>query len=273
MPFLDKLVEVGEAYNEISAFLASNYLKLNNSKSEVILIGSPSTIASCKTLSSSVLLGDTIIPFVSNVKNLGIIFDESLSFSDHINNCRRAAFHTLKNLYKVRNHFDDRGFQTVVHALVITKLDYCNSLFANLPAKSIQKLQSIQNFAARLIRRRNRSSHVTPLLRDLHWLPVSERIAFKVLLLTYKALTLSKPKYLFDQLALKTHRRDLRNLDSFQLEVPRSRSARMGDRAFAIVAPKLWNALPLEIRSASSVSSFKARLKAHLFSTYYHSEI
>ena len=117
--------------------------------------------------------------------------------------------------------------------------------------------------------RQGRFCHITPLLKKLHWLLVLDRIDFKTLLLTFRALHLSNPPYLKSQLTIKTHSRPLREQDHLQLEVPRSHSARMGDRAFSIAASTLWNMLPFEIRNAPSVDEFKKLLKTHLFSARY----
>ena len=260
------------AYNIISNWLSDNFLKLNDSKSEVILIGTPHHVSLCKNIATSIDLGNTNITFSSTVKNLGVLFDESLTFVPHIKNCRKNCFLTLKNLRHIRNYFNRTSFESIINAFITSKLDYCNSLFINLPASYIKQLQSIQDYAARLIFRRGLYSSVKPLLFDLHWLPVKDRITFKILLITYKIIHSSEPPYFLTQLKLKTPARTLRYQDNFILETPWFRnSARMGDCAFSIAAPKLWNPLPLNIRSAPSVDSFKSTLKKHLFSKRYQS--
>ena len=168
-------------------------MKLNDNKSEFILIGSPHNVTQCKTIISSIKLGTSDIKFSNNVKNLGVIFDENLSFTQHIKQCRKSSFFILKNLGKVRNHFDQKSFETLIHAFISSKLDYCNSLFINLPNCAINDLQAIQNYAARLVCKQGRFCHITPLLEYLHWLPVEDRINFKVLLLTLKTLFFDSP--------------------------------------------------------------------------------
>ena len=177
----------------------------------------------------------------------------------------------LRNLSQLRSYFNRASFEIVVNALITSRLDYCNSLFTGLPACSLSLLQSIQNYAARLIYKCNRRTPITPLLYELHWLPVTDRIKFKTLLITYKLVHQSTPAYLLSQIKFKSSRQ-LRNRDNLLLEEPRSHSARMGDRAFSIHAPQLWNSLPYHIRSSSSISSFKKSLKTHLFSSRYSSE-
>ncbi len=273
--FRTSIDSVSRTYSAISDWLSDNFLKLNHNKTEVILIGTPSSVSFCKSIVNSIELGGSSIPFSPIIKNLGVLFDESLCFHDHITNCRKTAFHTLHNLRHIRDHFDKAGFETLIHAFVTSKLDYCNSLFSNLPKSNLQRLQSIQNYAARLIFCRSIFDHVTPLLQKLHWLPVSMRIDFKILLITYKAVHLSNPPYFapnseFSILRFKTPTRNFRHQDELLLEIPRSHSAKMGDRAFSIYAPKLWNSIPYSIRSAPSINIFKNRLKTLLFHNYYH---
>ena len=190
-------------------------------------------------MATSINLENNEIQFSSTVKNLGVIFDESLSFLQHIKACRKTSFYTLKNLSHLRSYFNRSNFETLIHAFITSKLDYCNSLFTSLPATTIQLLKSIQNYSARLILHRGLYSHATPLLFELHWLPVEDRITFKTLLITYKVVHHSVPVYLVSQLKFKTNPRNLRHHDHLLLEIPRSHSARMGDRALFNCAPKL----------------------------------
>ena len=261
------------AQRTISDWLADNFLKLNHSKTEVILIGTPHSVAQCKSLSNSISFNNSPITFSSTVKNLGVIFDESLSFLPHIKNLRKNAFFLLRNLSHIRSYFNQSSFESIINALITSKLDYCNSLLTALPANSISLLQSIQNYAARLILRRRLRSHITPLLYELHWLPVCDRIDFKTLLITYKIINHSAPSYLLPQLQLKSNPLSLRHHDRLLFKIPRSHSVRMGDRAFSTHAPKLWNSLPFHIRNASSVDSFKKSLKTYFFSSRYRALI
>ena len=133
---------------------------------------------------------------------------------------------------------------------LLIKLDYCNSLFINLPSSSLNHLQCIQNFAARLLLRQSRYSHATPLLKHLHWLPVQDRVVFKLMLLTYKSINLKTPHYLKSLINLKSPSRPTRHIDDLQLDVIRSHSVRMGDCSYSIAAPPIWNSLPYHIRNA-----------------------
>ena len=155
--------------------------------------------------------------------------------------------------------------KVIVHALITSKLDYCNGLLFGMPDSLIARLQRVQNACARLVYCQPKFTSSAPLLRELHWLPVRQRISFKILLTVYKSLSGQAPSYITELLKLKvqSHRHSLRSSrDTLLLQIPHSKTKiTLGDRAFAIAAPKLWNSLPVEIRSSQSLNVFKSRLK------------
>ena len=155
-----------------------------------------------------------------------------------------------------------------MNAFVTSRLDFCTSLLYGLKATQLQKLQRVQNAAACVICNISRYEHISPSLYKLHWLPVSYRIQFKILLFVYK-LTLNglAPLYLSELIELKKPGRcNLRtNSDTLLLKYPAFRSlTTLGDRAFTCAAPKLWKSLPKTIRCANNVNIFKRLLKTHL---------
>ena len=130
------------------------------------------------------------------------------------------------------------------------------------------KLQRVQNACARLIFAEGRYCHITPLLIKLHWLPVQSRIVFKILLLTFKILHGTAPTYLDSLISLKPQSRyNLRSsCDTLLLKQPSFKSkVTLCDRSFTCAAPKLWNALPFEVRDSKLLDVFKSKLKTHLF--------
>ncbi len=131
----------------------------------------------------------------SSVRNLGVIFDDQLTFKEHIAKTARSCQFALHNIRKIRPFLTEHAAQLLVQALVISRLDYCNALLAGLPSNTIKPLQMIQNAAARLVFNEPKRAHVTPLLISLHWLLVAARIKFKTLMLAYRTTTGSAPSY------------------------------------------------------------------------------
>ncbi len=177
----------------------------------------------------------------------------------------KTIFFHLRVLAKVKPFLSFKDFEKVIHAFVSTRLDYCNSIYMGINQSSLARLQMVQNAAARLLTGVRKREHITPVLISLHWLPVRFRIDFKVLLLVFKCLNGLAPEYLSDLLSIHNPV-NLRSSNQRQLNVPRARLKLRGDRAFSIAAPKLWNSLPVYIRTASTVHDFKGKLKTYLFS-------
>ncbi len=205
----------------------------------------------------------------NQVRNLGVILETDLSFSSHVKAVTKSAYYHLKNIAKIRCFVSSQDLEKLVHAFITSRVDYwvdyCNGLLTGLPKKTIRQLQLNLNAAARILTRIRKSEHITPVLRSLHWLPVTFRIDFKVLLLVYKSLNGLGPKYIADMLTEYKPNRPLRSLGSSQLEIPRVHT-KQGESAFSYYAACSWNQLPEEIRCAKTLATFKSRLKTHLFS-------
>ena len=152
-----------------------------------------------------------------------------------------------------------------VHAFISSRLDYCKSLFTCLNKTSIDKLLLVHNAAARLLTRSRKSCQITPILASLHWLPVHHRIHFKVLTFAFRVIHGQALIYISEIIHPNPTTRSLRSTDQHLLEVPWTNLVTKGDRAFEAIAPKLWNALPLDLKTAPSEDSFKRHLKTHMF--------
>ena len=142
--------------------------------------------------------------------------------------------------------------EKLIHAFIYSRLDYCNAIFSGLSRRELGQVQLIQNAAARVLTRTRKTDHITPVLKSLHWLPVRQRIEFKILLLTYKSLNGLAPKYITELLPLYEPSRPLRSANSGLLVVPRVTSQH-GKAAFAHYAAVTWNKLPVDLRSAPTL--------------------
>ena len=226
------------------------------------------TLWSLKT--TSVRVGEESIQAVKQVRNIGAFFDSELKMNVQINNMCKSAWLHLYNISKIRQYLSQDQTKSIVHAYVTTKLNSNNSLLAGITLEQRRRLERVQHAAAKLITKSNKYDHVTPLLHELHWLPIEYRIKFKILLLTYKSLKGNGPVYLKDLFKFRDSPRQLRSVDSLTLEYPRTNRRSYGDRAFSIAAATEWNRLPDEIKSCSSVNSFKSQLKTHLFTIHFN---
>ncbi|XP_070567335.1 uncharacterized protein [Ptychodera flava] len=172
----------------------TNKLQLNDSKTEVLFIRSqfnrlPRPI-------DHINIGSSCIQLAKSARNIGVTFDDQHSLQHHIALTCRSIYHHLRTIGRIRHYLTDEACKMLVHALITTKLDYCNSLLYGLPAKDILPLQHAQNTAARMVSRTRKFNHITPVLINLHWLQVVFRIQYKTLLITYKALHDSTPIYI-----------------------------------------------------------------------------
>ena len=258
------LKTISDAVSQVKSWMETNKLRLNDDKTEVIFFSTrPSN------LPSEVKLENVTIKPASQVKNLGVVMNNALSFDEHITEiCRVARFH-LYRLRRIKHYLTLEAKKLAVHALITSRLDFSNALLFGLPVHQIARLQAVQNAAARFITGTRKFDHITPSLVDLHWLPIPARIQFRILCLVYRCLFGSAPPYLSDLLQRVCRERCLRSNTMDLLVVPRSRTVRFGDRAFSIAAPRLWNSLPSNLRAIDSFEKFRRELKTHLFVSSY----
>ena len=163
----------------------------------------------------------------------------------------------------------DDWSKTLAQAFVGGRLDYCNSLLYGVSEDLLRRLQSVQNAAARFITGARKYDHISPVLRDLHWLPLQQRIIFKIATLMHRCLTGLTPSYLAtDCIAISSMpgRRQLRSATSGQLYIPRTKTMTFGPRSFKVSGPTIWNDLPARLKDSSlSKNCFRKLLKTFLF--------
>ena len=271
-----KLRQMGTAIGQmescitsVQSWMAKHYLKMNNDKTEFLVISTKQMAQKMEGLLSLQIGSDMISP-TPNAKNLGVMIDCNLSMEAQISSVCKYSYLQLRNINQISRYLDKDSLECIVHAFVTTRLDYCNSLLCGLPSTQIERLQSIQNAAARLLTGTRKYNHITPVLRALHWLPVQQRIKFKILVLVCRALHKTAPCYLQDLLCPYAPSRHLRSSGQNLLKVPFTNSSVVKMRCFSVTGPTFWNNLPIEIRSASSVHIFKSKLKTFLFNEYFN---
>ena len=178
----------------------------------------------------------------------------------------------LKNIARIRKYLDEESCHHIIRSLVTSRLDYGNSLLAGMTQAQATKLQRIQNKAARLICGAKRRDHISPYLARLHWLPVQQRVNFKLLVYIYQCVNGSSPQYLTSQISLYSSQNISRHYlrsskDVTKLHVPKTYRS-VGDGAFSVMGPRLWNTLPISIREKTSLALFKKKLKTYIFSNH-----
>lgn len=258
----------------IDKWMGSNRLKLNPDKTQIIWLGTRQRLAAVDITQIRLHDGTLITPSTT-VRNLGVIFDNELSMSQHVSSVTRSCFYELRQLRFVRHLLSSDTAKTLVHAFISSRVDYCNSLLYGTTAHVQRRLQAVMNASARLICGLGRYDHITPALRDdLHWLPVPQRIEYKVALLVYKCLHGTGPLYLTaccTALTMADRQHQLRSITRGDLVQPRTRTRRVGPRSFCSAAPAVWNSLPPTLRDFSlTLGQFKKHLKHHLFITVYN---
>ena len=193
------------------------------------------------------------------VRDLGALLDQHLLLKKQINNICKGAWYVIQKLGRIRPYLSQEVCERLVHAFISLKLDSYNLILYGLPVTELNKLQCVQNAAARLISRTPKSHHITPILQQLHWLPVKDRISFKLLLLTFKALHGLAPIYISELIKPYNPSRSLR-----------SSTLNYGDRCFSVAAPKLWNSLPGDFRYIENLCTFKTSIKTWLFKSAFN---
>lgn len=252
---------------QISGWMASNRLKLNPSKSEFIWC---TTFRRRHLLDGSTFrIGDSEVHPADTIRNLGVQFDSCMTMTAHVSQLVRGCFYQLRRIKTIRRFVPTSTAVILVNSFIVSRVDYCNSVLAGLPACQLERIQSVLNSAARLIYGRTPSDHVTDLLRDnLHWLRVPQRITYKLCLITYKSLHNLMPEYITD-FCIPISDNRLRSSARGLLHVPRS-TTRFGESSFSVSGPTAWNSLPHYVKMAPSLETFKSSLKTYLFKQSYN---
>jgi hypothetical protein len=244
-------------------WLCINGLSLNPHKSNAICFSSSQSSRHFPSLPSINVAG-TSVQLDDTITMLGVTLDNHLTFNQHVASICKSCFYHIRSLRHIRNSLTDEMAKSVALALVSSRLDYANSLLYHTSPANIIKLQRVQNTLAKIVSKRNLTD-TKEILRTLHWLPIKWRIDFKIATLTYKIKQSGAPSYLTSAINSYAPSRVLRSAELDLLVTPRCRTV-LGSKSFSVAAPTIWNSIPLSIRQAPSITSFKRHLKTHLFS-------
>ena len=249
---------INKTFDVIESWMRNNFLKLNSGKTKIMIVA-PEGIKR-EIIINGTFINGSCVRFVECAKNLGVLVDSTLSFDAQVQKVVSTCFHTIRQLSRIKYYLNTEQLQQLVCSLVLSKLDFCNILYYGLKSETISKLQSVQNSAARLACKVNRFDGVrsNELFQKLHWLRVRERITFKMLVTVHKCVNGNAPVDLMEMINFSHSNR------TKKLEIKKSIGG-MGDRAFSVAGPRLWNALPMTLRIETDVEEFKKLLKTYLF--------
>ena len=269
----DKICNIPQAISNLNSDLNAiknwsecNFLKLNESKSLYMFIGSINKIKSLRNLDlSEVSINGTPIPLVTKCKNLGVIVDENLTWESHINSIISKSYYKLRSLYKYKHFLSANIKKTLCDSLVLSYFNYCDILFSNITSALAYKIQKVQNACLRYIFSLRRFDHVSQFLSTLNWLNMANRRRFHGLCFAYNIVSDLAPGYLKD--FINRHQYNHMYFTRFSNAIPvPSANTRIKQLSFFISTVNDFNNLPNNIKSASSLTSFKSRLKRHLLS-------
>ena len=261
------LTRTSDCYSHIKNWMTNNKLQLNDDKTEAILISTRQKLSQLPP-SLSLQLINTSIPISDSVKNLGVHLDSTLSMQNFVSQTAKSCYYHLRRIGLIRKHLSTEATVKLVLCFIMSRIDYCNSLLSGINFSYTHILQRIQNNAARLVLKKKKTDHISPLLSQLHWLPISKRINYKLDTICYKCLNNTAPDYLTNLLNIYKPSRTLRSAsDPLTLQIQRTKLSTFGPRAFSVSGPLSWNKLPLSVRQQPTFSSFKSALKTHHFSS------
>ena len=261
--------------SDVKAWATANMPKLNDNKTELMLVTSKRT-KHLHSLPTSLTIGNAQIPFKKSVKNFGFTLDCHLTMNAHVSNIARSCYFELRRLASIRRFLTSTATATLVCAFVLSRIDYCNSLLFGSTHDVTSHLQRIQNHVARVIVRLPKSSCITIHLKSLHWLPVNERSTYKIACLRYHCHSSVIVTVTVSNVTDMLHRKPLHTSNTRSssyimplLNRPAHRKATLGDRSFSFASSSVRNSIPNDVRCARSMSSYKSRLKTYLFRSVY----
>ena len=241
------LHSIQSCIGDVKAWETANMLKLNDNKT-VLMLDTSNATKHLYNLHTSITIGNAHISFKQSVTNLGSTLDSHLIMNAHVSNISRTCYFELRHLASIRRFLTSTATATLVSALALLRIDYCNSLMFSSTHDVTSHLQRIQNYAARVILRLPMSSSITTHLNTLHWLSVKVRSTYKIACLCYNCHSSTAPSYVADTLHIKpSHTRNTRS-SSYTMPLLNGHAhskATLGDRTCSFSS--VWNSIPNDV--------------------------
>ena len=260
---LDAAIEkLEQDLHSVAQWCCENHLLINPDKTKLLFLGTRQMLSRLPEDPRVVFLGKTLKP-TDSAKDLGVFLDPHLTYYHHISCVTSSCFTKLCQINRVKRSFDQETLELLITSLVFSKMLYYSSVWSNTTLQNINRLQSIQNFASKIVTNSRKFDHVTPLLRELNWLPVKEQLFYRDSVLTFKCQNDLAPQYLTSKFTKRSniHTRNTRTRNS--LQIPLYRTA-IGQHTFSYRGANIWNNLHNELRQSASLASFKRALKGTL---------
>ena len=251
-------------------WLRKKLQKLNEDKSKLMFVGKKTCLNNLKTSQNLevIFINNEPVKVESVLKNLGTWFDENLTLRAQVMSVVRSTNLQLRNISYIRKYLTISSLKTIATQQILSRIDYCNSLYIGLPNSLLRKLQVVMNKTARMIYSKRYDTRASPLLIELHWLPLRARIEYKICCLTHTAVHHGVPAYLKSKLQFLQYGDAIATRNSrnpLRLVEPRVDGS-YGARSFSYNAPRLFNKLPQNVKSIVDSKSFKKKLKTIFFS-------
>ena len=207
-------------------------------------------------------MGKDIMPS-DTAKDLGVILDSNLTYDEHIIKTASSCMSCLGQINRVKHVFDKRTLLTIINSLVFSKLFYCSNVWANTSKCNLNKLQAVQNFACRIVSGARKYDHITPIRKELNWLPVANQLYYRSAIMAFKCMTGHAPEYLSSKFLKRAEVSGRSTRNSQLLNIPLFKTA-SGQRTFYYRIVNLWNSLDYSLKLCDSVTVFKNHLRTKL---------
>ena len=252
--------DIPQLVTTISNWMNKFALKINPDKTEIIVFYPPN-LHNQRVINGVILADGSCIRFSKSAKNLGVYLDPTLSSCTHIGNVSSHCYLLLRNIGRIRNLLSQQQLETLVHAVISSRIDYCNSIFYGLNKDVLHMLQKVQNAAIRLIFGLKKRTSLSNYYEKLHWLKVEQRVFYKIILIAYKCVNNKAPTELIDKIVR------YKDLDTLTLSCVQFKS-KAGRRCFSYIAPRLWNEIPLQVKTITDIEKFKKQLKGYIYNDF-----